>query len=163
MEILAYAMPHQEAHPRALSRLGGRQGPNVVSTPARSPETIGEEVTEYQKHIDALATNLPLLMLLMYGQCRVTSDTRLRFLRANGKPHPDEEGAVLLKVEHLGEVQRLERDVDHAHIANMMLPRSFLVALVSQYDFFLLSPAWPRRQRYNCKGKLVCSMNRYNM
>src|SRR5262249_29896997 len=26
-------------------------------------------------------------------------------------------------------------------------------------DSLLLKPAWPRRQSYNCKGRLVCSMN----
>lgn len=101
--------------------------------------SMADEIDTFVQHLDALATSLPLVMSMMTRARTTAKDKQFKFLEAHGSV-VREEGAQKtynLSSEHIFEFNLLERKTESLNIGYSILPRSFIVSLVSQFDFFL--------------------------
>jgi hypothetical protein len=102
---------------------------------------IEKEVDTFIRHIDSLAGTLPLTLEVITA-AQEKSQTQLS---AFAKEHiefnvPTEEGdeaRAVINIERLMEFNRLVRQTRKSFIAGQVVPRSFVVSLVSQFDSFL--------------------------
>jgi hypothetical protein len=110
-----------------------------VNGQQRVRPSLGSEIETFSDHVNALATSFPLMLLLMHGNERLRNKEYLRFLEERGElvevDQDNKEYSVPLDC--LRETDRLKRCLTQAEIGAAILPRSFLVSLVSTYDFFL--------------------------
>src|SRR5262249_21802223 len=96
--------------------------------------------------IDSLATSLPLTMALVFALSKRSHDELSKKFSEKEVEHSD--GDIYLKYERITEeihyyFQKLMRRASRADLAAQIIPRSFHVSLVSQFDAFignLISP-----------------------
>lgn len=107
---------------------------------AKDPYSVdlGHEIDEYVKHIRGLASTFPFLIAISHGAQRKARENHKRFLEANAEPGEDEDGKFykvpIAHVPRNNKFRNLVADVEHGQ---KVLPKTFLVSLVSQYDFYL--------------------------
>lgn len=106
-----------------------------------------EEVEDYELfesaidnfiiEIDSLAESLPLTIGLVEMKYRSTSKKLDKFFDQNSEK--DEKGERMFKIpiDEFNKFNRLNTDVKSAEAAYNILPRTFIVSLVSQYDAYL--------------------------
>jgi hypothetical protein len=111
--------------------------PVSESKPRREP-SIGQEVNRFISDIDSLAETLPLALLAIQGAQRSAATTLMEYEQEHCKV--EQEGKTR-KVRVPGEkwqrYSKLMKRVARPGRAGALVPRGFLVALVSQYDAFL--------------------------
>lgn len=100
---------------------------------------IAAEIISFVQGIDALATSLPLVMIMMSAMRKGASKRYSDFLEEHGNKvnESDKVSQYSLLPEFHAEANRLKREYDNAKIGHTVLPRSFVVSLVSQFDAFL--------------------------
>jgi len=95
-------------------------------------------IAGFTNDIEALHTTLPLTMLIIESNKRLNRKKLHDFVDTRGQVHESESiRRVLISHDAYQEYSILERRVKRAESASTLVPRSFLVALVSQYDAFL--------------------------
>jgi hypothetical protein len=99
---------------------------------------IGDEVDRFIKQIDSLATTLRAVMAAMQlVEERVSKDAEKFEEEHCRREERDGDTVVLVPVEHLHQYNKLRKRVDRYALADTIVPRSFLVSLISLYDGFL--------------------------
>ena len=88
--------------------------------------------------IDRLHTSLPLAMTVIQGATRTARTSYQTFVDQNCESE-EEDGrrSILVPLDHEHRFAALNRRARRTAMANSIVPRSFLVSLVSQYDAFL--------------------------
>jgi hypothetical protein len=117
----------------------GKKEPASCEEPKSQAPSMGKEVNALVQHIDALEGTLPLVMFLMFGHRGVCTKEYREFLRAKGElieSDADNE-QYGIGIPYLMEIRRPEQRMIHANVGYTIMPRSFVVGLVSQFDFFL--------------------------
>jgi hypothetical protein len=106
--------------------------------PAEEP-SLATEVEKFLHQIDGLATSMPLVMIMMHASQIAADEKLLDFLETNCELLSTVDNEKTFKVLgiHLREAARLKRNTLHARVGIQILPRCFLVSLVSAYDYFL--------------------------
>ena len=102
--------------------------------------SFGTEVGKYVGNINSLRETLPLLMATITAECENTKNDLEEYLKQNAaKTKTDEHGnpEYTLSVDHMYKVSALSRQNYHLNTSRKLLPRSFLVSLISQYDAYL--------------------------
>ena len=101
-------------------------------------KTIGDEIQLFVAHIDSLQKTLPLTMLVIQ---HVGKDQRKKledFEEKNCNPRVENKRRIVsIPIEHGKKWEKLKNHHDRYLLARKLVPRSMLVALVSQYDAFL--------------------------
>lgn len=93
-------------------------------------------VSSFVREVDSLATALPLTMSAVEGSRTQARKEYNDFIAKHGRN--DEGGqSVDLDIRDWLAFQRHTRNLQRSQAASYLVPRSFLVALVSQYDHFL--------------------------
>lgn len=107
-----------------------------------------EEIEEYQlfkfaisdfiTEMDALSESLPLMMGLVSARLK-SSQKKVESFINKQKQDTNEKGEkiFLIDFDKIGEFNKLQKDQSSATAASHILPRTFVVSLVSQYDAFL--------------------------
>jgi hypothetical protein len=103
------------------------------------PNGIGEEIASFVHNIDALQFSLPVFTVLSAGMSIACVEDLDDFLKKNGTKtaESDSTETFTLGTEHALELSRLSARLRKAKAGQRLLPQSFVVALVSQYDSFL--------------------------
>jgi hypothetical protein len=123
------------------------------------PESIGDEIDLFLNQIDALAETLPLATMAIYG-ARLTSSQQLtKFLKEECKIVGTEGTSTNYTIDsgQSARFQRFKRRVDKADLAQLLVPRGLLVALVSQFDAYVGGLI---RQLFKLKPEIVDSSGR---
>jgi hypothetical protein len=104
-----------------------------------TPEaSIADEVLLFIKHIDSLEETFPLSMLSIGKAAKKATENLIKFQESYCEEF--EEGEIKgyrVKHEHWGQLNRLLRQNERSNLSFNIVPRSFVVSLISQYDAFL--------------------------
>jgi len=101
--------------------------------------SLGSEVSAFIRQINACAKSLPLVMFTLTGARRLAAKKHLEFLQENGELEKEEDGRKIFKVDTtIGwKLIPLKQDHEDSIAAYRLIPKSFIVSLVSQFDFFV--------------------------
>jgi hypothetical protein len=104
------------------------------------PASIGDVVDLFVKQIDGLADTLPLAMSAIKGAQDASRQDLLKFLKDECEAVQNKGGTsttYTLKAGQQLHYRRFENRVHRTTLAYDLVPRGFLVSLISQYDAFL--------------------------
>lgn len=104
-----------------------------------SPEaSIGDEVALFIKHIDSLEETFPLSMVSIGKANKKATENIMKFHENNCEYFEEgETKGYRVKQEDWRQLNRLIRQTERAALSYKMVPRSFVVSLISQYDAYL--------------------------
>jgi len=113
----------------------------------------------FTRNVDALIDSLPLVMTVAEGTRQETQNAFKEYLEAHGtKTNEDEEKTSYeLSGEHDRVAARKKRNVDRVNATAKILPQSYVVSLISEYDAFLGSVL---KEIYTAKPELLNSSER---
>src|SRR5690625_571739 len=119
---------------------------------------IAEINQSFIEHIDSLSETLPLAMAINQHVNKSAAksyeefkDSHVKYDDING------EEVMLVDYEHVHKYRRLSRRLKNTNIAQKVVPRSFLVSLVSQYDAFIGSLV---KELLNAKPEILSDSDR---
>lgn len=99
-----------------------------------------KELDYYLKHIESLFSTLPLIMKLISATQKTSNESLNKFVDKLPKDKIEEkEGKTLYKIE-IDQISRFNSLRDRTITANLsskIIPRSFLISLISHYDSFI--------------------------
>src|SRR5205807_1598206 len=98
---------------------------------------IGEKIDSLIHNIDALQVSFPIFMVLSGGIVIACSRERDDFVKKNAVADGATPPNFRLGAEHILEMNRFTARLNKAVAGIGLLPQTFVVALVSQYDAFL--------------------------
>jgi len=107
---------------------------------ANSPKaSIRAEVELFTEHMESLSDSTPLVITVLQGVGKEFKKAYDEFEAANCQveKRDDRSKSITMKWEHHRQWRRLSNRVTRNSAARQLVPRSMLVALVSQYDAFL--------------------------
>ncbi|MDN3519626.1 hypothetical protein QWY84_18620 [Aquisalimonas lutea] len=102
--------------------------------------SIHAEIETFAKHLDALYTSLPLVMAMTSIARKDASDNFTKFLEEHGEEvEEDGEGVRTFSIppEKNRMAARKKKKIDTTQAAASLLPRSFIVSFVSEYDAYI--------------------------
>src|SRR4051794_18719380 len=112
----------------------------MASPQDEEPQTPGirREISTFVHNIDSLHSTLPLLSKITAGVFLACESKRGDFVKKHGEVTGEQDGEKTYKIPAIQslEYMRLEAQRDKALAGATILPQSFVVALVSQYDAF---------------------------
>jgi hypothetical protein len=113
-------------------------GKNPPANQAKKP-SIADDLSLFVQHIEALAGSFPFITTLVNAARAATESELGKYLAKHGKVIRRKGTSVTYTVtaEHASKVKRLRNRRDQGRHAGTIIPRSFIVALISQYDSFL--------------------------
>lgn len=109
----------------------------------------------YLDHVDSLAETLPLAMTLNQMINKSATEKYEKFEKEHiiyEKQGEDE--LMLIDSEHVHKFKRIDKRVKNTNIAQRIVPRSFIVSLISQFDTFIGHLV---SELYKAKPELVSS------
>ena len=94
---------------------------------------------EFVRNIEALETSLPLVMTMMIAAHVAAVQNYNTYLEKNGEllEESEEEKTYSIPAPHVQAMNRMVKQLRRSDTGYAILPQSFIVSLVSQYDFFL--------------------------
>lgn len=104
--------------------------------PETSPKPISLHLDSFINKIDSLAETLPLAMVAI-SRARKDSHKTFDAFVAECCEFKEDAETLSVPVDRVSEFERLRKRLSKAAIASESVPRSFLVALVSDYDAYL--------------------------
>ncbi len=101
--------------------------------------SLDDEVTAFVKQIDSLSTSLVLALKVMTTVREKVAESLTQFFDRHGilVEETDDHKSFSITQQHLSKGESLKKQHDHAAQATAILPRSFLVSLVSQFGAYL--------------------------
>ena len=123
-------MPEERIPSKSLSGNGKHPG---------SPVSIGEEIASFINQIDSLSTSLDLAIKVTKTVHEKISETLSRFFDKYAKLLAETESHASYSIEwqHTYKYENLKRQREHAELTLSLLPGSFVVSLVTQFDGYL--------------------------
>jgi hypothetical protein len=122
-----------------------------------SYELFESAVDTFILEIEALAESLPLIGGLLEIKLRNRSKSLNKFVNENSSEGNGEKKEFQIPIEQFNLFNRLDKDFDIAKAAMEILPRNFIVSLVSQYDAYL---AELYRTLFKIKPELAFSLDK---
>jgi len=104
---------------------------------AEGYDSISRVTSRFVDEIDGLAATLPLSMRSIADARKSAAARVAKFIDECGIERDEERGTITIPAEHVLRFQTLTRSLTRVRTAGVLVPRSFLVNLVSQYDAFL--------------------------
>jgi hypothetical protein len=138
-------MPEESTPSKSLSGNG---------KPPGSPVSIGEEIAGFIKQIDSLSTSLALAIKVTTTVHEKISETLAKFFDRHARLLAETESHASYSIErqHTYKYENLKRQREHAELTLSLLPGSFVVSLVTQFDGYL---ARLIRALYDTKPELL--------
>jgi hypothetical protein len=103
-----------------------------------SPPTFGPEIDLFCKHIDAIGDVLVLMVMAVQEITKQSKEELTEFENQNCEISNDgDERTVKIPNNHFREWKRRAQTFEHFNLSRVLLPRSLLVSLISQYDAYL--------------------------
>jgi hypothetical protein len=101
--------------------------------------SIGDDIDLFVRQIDSLAGALPMAVQVIHALNQTSGREYERFLEQEGTRMHDETGVEVFNVEgsKYFKARRFESRFQKARLAQELVPRTFFVSLVSQFDGFL--------------------------
>ena len=123
-------MPEERIPSKSLSGNGKQPCP---------PVSIGEEIASFINQIDSLSTSLDLAMKVTTTVHEKISETLSRFFEKYAKllAETESHASYSIEWEHTYKYENLKRQREHAELTLSLLPGSFVVSLVTQFDGYL--------------------------
>jgi len=104
----------------------------------KKEQAVGDVIAEFVVQVESLATSLPLAMAVIQGAHRAAHKSYDDFVEKNCKEETKSEASyILVPVELDDRYNVLKKRVRQTSTAYSVVPRSFLVSLISSYDAFL--------------------------
>lgn len=122
-----------------------------------SYEFLESAVDTFILEIEALAESLPLIGGLLDLKLRNSSKKINKFIKDNTDEAEESKNKFQIPIDQFNLFNRLDRDLDIAKAAMDILPRHFVVSLVSQYDAYL---AELYRTLFEIKPELAFSLDK---
>ena len=94
-------------------------------------------LSDFITEMDALSESLPLMMGLVSGRLKSSEKKVDSFIKKQKHREEDGEKFFLISEDDIDEFNKLQKDRNSAIAAYNILPRTFVVSLVSQYDAYL--------------------------
>ncbi|MEW6520557.1 MAG: hypothetical protein AB1461_14200 [Thermodesulfobacteriota bacterium] len=115
------------------------QDQNKYSTISKEKSLLGDNLDKFVKHLESLFRSVKLVMHIVEVTIKSTNIELDTFLKKHAKSEKEDSGSIsyLINIENLAEAERKFRDAETASLSVKILPRSFLVTLVSLYDSYL--------------------------
>jgi hypothetical protein len=107
------------------------------AAPEFSAESIGDIVDDFIKHIRSLHDSLGLSMYALSELRMRAQENYDEFTNEHTEPYNNDEEELLVESSVLGRFRAIKRQLESANISHRVVPQTFLVSLVSQYDAFL--------------------------
>jgi len=108
-----------------------------------STKDIGSAIELFIKHVDSIGNIMPPMVVAMQEIAARFRSSLHTFEGAHCQVEESDRGrSVTINQEHLKRWKHLKRRYDNAHHAQILMPRSMLVSLVSQFDAFLGRLLW---------------------
>ena len=97
------------------------------------------DITKFVAHVESLSTSFPVVSVLMEAGKGHANDNVRTYLEDKGVPvdSDSDRPAYRLPASEFAGFRRLERKQEHWRHASTIIPRSFLVSLVSQFDAYM--------------------------
>ena len=107
--------------------------------PKELSEQFADEINRFTIEIESLATSFPTIMLIAQAMSQNAQEELKKFLEKNatGSKDEGERRTYTLTGDASAKAARLQRKTVNAHRAFILLHRSFLTSMVSQYDSFI--------------------------
>src|SRR5574342_306213 len=123
-------MPEEGVLSKSLSGNGKPNG---------SPVSISDEVTSFIKQIDSLSTSLMLALKVTKTVQEKISETITDFFEKHATLLSETENHASYSIErqYTFKYENLKRQRENAELTLSLLPRSFVVSLVTQFDAYL--------------------------
>lgn len=100
--------------------------------------TFGPEIDLFCKHVDAIGDVLILMVMAVQEITKQSKEKLTEFESKNCEVCVDEdERTVKIPNNHFREWKRHAKIFEHLNLSRVLLPRSLLVSLISQYDAYL--------------------------
>ncbi len=120
-------------------------------------ELLESAIDSFILEIEALAESLPLIGGLLELKLRNSKKNINKFVKEHSDKGEDGKTKFKIPIEQFNLFNRLDRDLDMANAAMNILPRHFIVSLVSQYDAYL---AELYRTLFQIKPELAFSLDK---
>jgi len=120
-------------------------------------ELLETAIDSYILEIESLAETLPLVISLIAMKQRDETNKMKKFIKSNTKENDTGEKQFKIPINQFNQFNRLDTDCNIASAAMNILPRTFVVALVSQYDAYLGNLY---RALFNIKPQLAYSLEK---
>ncbi len=105
---------------------------------SKKTQSIGDEINLFISHINSLSRTLAMTTGVLQALTKLCGDTLIDFQNKTGIPNEhSESGSISIPAHHIKSWNSLKSQYDESLLAQRLVPRSILVALVSQYDAFL--------------------------
>ncbi len=107
--------------------------------PTGVPAPIGDEITGFIRQIDSLSTSLVLALKVTAAVQGKISDTISGFFEKHATLLAETEHHASYSIErqHIAQYENLKRQRENAELTLSILPRSFVVSLVTLFDAFM--------------------------
>jgi hypothetical protein len=96
--------------------------------------TFGKEINRFILHIDSLKATLDMLMGVVMVARGKASDLFEKFI--GGKILHNDDKKIIIPRENVSEYKKLQRQLETYDVILKILPRSYLIYLISQYDAY---------------------------
>lgn len=108
-----------------------------IETELKDYQLFEYAIDRFTLEIDSLAESLPLVMGLVEYKLKNHTKKLDKFIDAH--EDKDENGEKLYKIplDKFNEFNKLDKDLKTSRAAHSILPRNFIVSLISQYDAYL--------------------------
>lgn len=113
------------------------EGQGTTATPNPEQDSIGDEISSFVRNIDALQASMPLQSLVTVAIAIACEKSLQAFLEKNCQPIDSTKAQFNIEPEQFLEFNRLSARIRKMEAALTIVPQTFVVALVSQYDSFL--------------------------
>lgn len=99
-----------------------------------------EEINRFIDHINSLESTLPLIMLILYATAKSSEEKLNKFTEENGITKIEESSGkkkYQLTFDQLTQFRKLNDQFTNSVISNNIIPRNFIVSIVSQFDAYV--------------------------
>lgn len=102
-------------------------------------KSIAKEIELYTSHLESLSSTLPLTMMFLQEAGKHYRSDFDKFIKENCEIEHESENnkTIKIKPEHHKDYKKKSFDSRNLAMARGLVPRSFLVSMVSQYDAYL--------------------------
>jgi hypothetical protein len=124
---------------------GPKEGPSaetlakaaLEASPNGPPHPFQVNLDQFIERIDSLADHMRLAMVAISQSSKQEATRFQEFVRTQAKPVEGEKNAFTIPEDRFTEFRRLQRKLHRSRFALTSVPRSFTVALVSEFDAFM--------------------------
>lgn len=98
---------------------------------------LKKTVDNFIKHLESLADTYPLVVAILKGTSMASQKRFNDFLKAECTAKDETETSYTVPIEKINKSKQLRRKVDNTALAAQLIPRNFVVSLLSEFDTYI--------------------------